>query len=157
MKTASIATVRPGDRAESWRIGGKRPLPTCFLQSLSQRLIENLAGCPTLLFASDERIEFRTFIGRIERGFTFLGYWITEKGVTGVAPSTWEAFQERVARLYEQDAPPEEIRRRIEQCVRRWMRWVVSGVRDVSVAFVGRDECPVRPVFVPRMLIPAAQ
>jgi hypothetical protein len=99
----------------------------------------------------------KTFIGRIERGFTFLGYWITEKGVTGVAPSTWEAFQERVARLYEQDAPPEEIRRRIEQCVRRWMRWVVSGVRDVSVAFVGRDECPVRPVFVPRMLIPAAQ
>ena len=34
-----------------------------------------------------------TFIGRIERGFTFLGYWITEKGVTEVAPSTWEAFR----------------------------------------------------------------
>jgi hypothetical protein len=34
--------------------------------------------------------------------------------VTGVAPSTWEAFQERVARLYEQNAPQEEIPRRIE-------------------------------------------
>jgi hypothetical protein len=70
----------------------------------------------------------KAFIGRIQRGFTFLGYWITEKGVTGVAPSTWEAFQERVARLYEQDAPLEDIRRGVEQYVRRWKRWVVSGV-----------------------------
>jgi hypothetical protein len=61
----------------------------------------------------------KTFVGRIERGFTFLGYWITEKGVTGVAPSAWEAFQERVARLYEQNAPQEEILRRMEQYVRR--------------------------------------
>jgi RNA-directed DNA polymerase len=43
----------------------------------------------------------KTFIGRIERGFTFLGYWITKLGVTGVAPATWQAFRERVARLYE--------------------------------------------------------
>ena len=78
----------------------------------------------------------KTFIGRIERGFTFLGYWITQKGVTGVAPSAWQRFQERVARLYEQDAPQDEIRRRIEQYVRRWKRWVMSGVRGVSNAFV---------------------
>jgi hypothetical protein len=71
----------------------------------------------------------KTFIGRIERGFTFLGYWITEKGVTGVAPSTWEAFQERVARLYEQNAPQEECLWRIGQYVRRWQQWVISGVR----------------------------
>ena len=70
----------------------------------------------------------KTFIGRIERGFTFLGYWITQKGVTGVAPSAWERFQERVARLYEQDAPPEEARRRIEQYVRRWKQWALSGL-----------------------------
>jgi len=99
----------------------------------------------------------KTFIGRIERGFTFLGYWITEKGVTGVAPSTWEAFQGRVARLYEQNAPLEDIRRDVEQYVRRWKRWAGSGVRDVSVAFVGKDDFPGQPVFVPRMLIPAAQ
>jgi hypothetical protein len=61
----------------------------------------------------------KTFSGRIARGFTFLGYWITAKGVTGVAPSTLEALQERVVRLYEQDAPPEEIRHRIGQYVRR--------------------------------------
>lgn len=70
----------------------------------------------------------KTFVGWIRSGFTFLGYWITEKGVTGVAPSTWDAFQERVARLYEQNAPLEDIRRGVEQYVRRWKRWVVSGL-----------------------------
>ena len=64
----------------------------------------------------------KTFIGRTERGFTFLGYWITKQGVTGVASSAWEGFQERVVRLYEQDGPLEEIRRCIGQYVRRWKR-----------------------------------
>jgi len=82
----------------------------------------------------------KTFIGRIARGFTFLGYWITEKGVTGVAPSAWEGFQERFARLYEQDAPREETLRRIGQYVRRWKRWVLSGVREVSASF-GWPDC----------------
>ena len=72
---------------------------------------------------------FPGFQGGDARGFTFLVYWITEKGVTDVAPSTWDAFQERVVRLYEQSAPLEETRRRIGQYIRRWKRWVVSGVR----------------------------
>jgi hypothetical protein len=72
----------------------------------------------------------KTFIGRIERGFTFLGYWITKHGVTGIAPSTWQAFQERVARLYEQNAPPEIIWRSVELYVRRWWQWVRSGVGE---------------------------
>jgi hypothetical protein len=38
-----------------------------------------------------------------------------KQGVTGIAPSAWEAFRGRVARLYEQDAPQEEILRRIGQ------------------------------------------
>jgi len=46
-------------------------------------------------------------IGRIKRGFTFPGYWITEEGVSGVAPSCLEGFRERVARLYEQNEPLE--------------------------------------------------
>ena len=83
----------------------------------------------------------KTSIGRIARGFTFLGYWITAKGVTGVAPSAWEAFQERVVRLYEQDAPPQEVRQRIGQYVRRWKRWVMSGVREVSKTFVWPGSC----------------
>jgi hypothetical protein len=98
----------------------------------------------------------KTFIGRIERGFTFLGYWITQKGVTGVAPSAWQGFQERVARLYEQDAPPEQARRRIEQYVRRWKRWVLSGVAVVRGSFECPDLSPAQFAFVPRTLLRAA-
>jgi hypothetical protein len=76
-------------------------------------------------------IETAAFIGRIERGFTFLGYWITKQGVTGVAPSAWQGFRGRVARLYEQNAPLEVIRRGVEQYVRRWKRRVLSGIGDV--------------------------
>ena len=32
--------------------------------------------------------------------------------------------------LYEQDAPQDEIRRRIEQYVRRWKQWALSGLGD---------------------------
>ncbi len=74
----------------------------------------------------------KTSIGRIERGFTFLGYWITAEGVTGVAPSAVRNFEERKARLYGQNAPPEVIRERVELYVRRWRQWVLAGVREAS-------------------------
>jgi hypothetical protein len=96
----------------------------------------------------------KTFIGRIERGFMFLGYWITEKGVTEVAPSTWEVFQECVARLYEQNAPLAESRRSVEQ-IRSALEAV--GARDVSDSFEWPDFGPVHYVFVPPMLLRAAQ
>ncbi len=69
-------------------------------------------------------------INYLYRGFTFLGYWITAKGVTGVAPSIWKVFRERVARLYEQNALQEKILRRIGQYVRRWQQWVLSGLGE---------------------------
>ena len=72
----------------------------------------------------------KTFIGRVERGFMFLGYQITATGVVGLAASCWEGFQERVLRLYEQNALPEVIRQRIGEYVRRWKRWAVSGIRN---------------------------
>src|ERR1035441_6891496 len=76
------------------------------------------------------------------------------RSVTGVAPSAWERFQERVVRLYEQDAAPEEIRQRIGQYVRRWKRWVSSGVREVSKAFEwpggSRGPTASRRTLVPR-------
>jgi len=84
-------------------------------------------------------------------------YWITEKGVAGVAPSTWKAFQERVARLYEQNASLEEIRRGVERYVRRWKRWVRSGVRDVSEAIVGWADGPGISASAPAMSMPAAR
>jgi hypothetical protein len=62
-----------------------------------------------------------------------------------------ERFQEHVARLYEQDAPPEEIWQRIGQYVQRWKRWVVSGI-EVSGSFEWRVVGP--DAYVPRILLP---
>ena len=59
--------------------------------------------------------------------------------MTGVAPSSWEAFQERLGRLYEQNAPLEDIRRGVELYVRRWKRWVVSGLGDINTLLGWRD------------------
>ena len=42
-----------------------------------------------------------TFIGRIARGFDFLGYWFTTEGL-GIASKTVERFAERVSQLDEQ-------------------------------------------------------
>ena len=89
----------------------------------------------------------KTSIGRIERGFTFLGYWITAEGVTGVAPSAQQNFEERKARLYEQNAPPEVIRKRVELYIRRWRQGVLAGVCGVcdslsKVVFRFQDSFP---------------
>jgi hypothetical protein len=65
----------------------------------------------------------KTFIGRIARGFDFLGYWFTPEGL-GIATKTVERFAERVSQLYEQGAGEN----RIGEYVRRWWRWVRSGV-----------------------------
>jgi hypothetical protein len=66
------------------------------------------------------------------------------------------SIQERVARLYEQNAPLTKIRRSVEQYVRRWKWWVLSGVRDVSGSFEWPDFGPVHYAFVPPMLLRAA-
>ena len=44
----------------------------------------------------------KTFIGRIERGFAFLGFRFGPDGLR-VAKATIEKFLDRAARLYEQD------------------------------------------------------
>ena len=67
----------------------------------------------------------KTFIGRTERGFDFLGYAFWPNGIA-VAVKTIEKFVGRSNRLYEQDAS------RIGDYVRRWWIWVKSGVRMVT-------------------------
>ena len=45
----------------------------------------------------------KTLIGRIARGFDFLGYWFSATGLS-IARKTVERMVEKVLRLYEQDA-----------------------------------------------------
>jgi hypothetical protein len=73
----------------------------------------------------------KTFVGRVERGFTFLGYEFGQRdktenetaGLTGVAPPTIERFAKRVHQLYEQGALS-----CLDDYVRRWLIWVRSGL-----------------------------
>jgi hypothetical protein len=65
----------------------------------------------------------KTFIGRIARGFDFLGYRFSSAGLSP-APQTIQRFAERMARLYEQGADA----RRIGAYARHWWRWVWAGV-----------------------------
>lgn len=64
----------------------------------------------------------KTFIGRISRGFDFLGYAFCSVGLKRIARKTVEKFAERAIRLYEQGA--DEVR--IGAYVRRWRQWATT-------------------------------
>ena len=71
----------------------------------------------------------KTFIGRIEKGFDFLGYHFSRAELT-VAKTTLENFSARAIRLYEQE-PEEPIdSSRLGEYVQRWFRWVGAGLGD---------------------------
>lgn len=60
----------------------------------------------------------KTFIGRVERGFEFLGVHFSAAG-TRIADSAIERFVQRATRLYEQE--PDGVR--LGQYCTRWCRW----------------------------------
>ena len=68
----------------------------------------------------------KTFIGRIEKGFDFLGYHFSPQGLT-LARQTIENFLERAIRLYEQEPGEETAPVRLGAYVRRWEGWARSG------------------------------
>jgi RNA-directed DNA polymerase len=68
----------------------------------------------------------KTFLGRIERGFDFLGYHFSLAGLT-VAKKTIANFIENASRLYEQKRSAVSAATALEMYVRRWVRWTVSG------------------------------
>ncbi len=65
----------------------------------------------------------KTFIGRVERGFDFLGYFL-KLGILRVSRGTFERFTERTSRLYEQGADY----LRIGEYVKHWLKWAKSGL-----------------------------
>ena len=69
----------------------------------------------------------KTFIGRIEKGFDFLGYHFSRHGLA-VAEKTLTSFVERLTRLYEQSRNAQDRARRLGNYVRRWVGWVRSGL-----------------------------
>jgi len=69
----------------------------------------------------------KTFIGRVEKGFDFLGYCLWPDRLT-VAQATVERFLARVTRLYEQEQGRPLRSAPLGSYVRRWVRWTGAGV-----------------------------
>jgi RNA-directed DNA polymerase len=77
----------------------------------------------------------KTFIGRIARGFDFLGYHFAADRLT-LAVSTLANFADRVTRLYEQERERPKRPSRLGAYVKRWCAWASGGLDAVWPAFL---------------------
>ena len=68
-----------------------------------------------------------TFIGRIAKGFDWLGYHISPDGLS-VAKKTLENVVTRIRRLYEQSQEEPLGSSRLGDYVLRWVRWLKAGL-----------------------------
>ena len=73
----------------------------------------------------------KTFIGRIERGFDFLGYHFSPAGLA-VAETAVAKFVERAIRLYEQGPGEPSASSRFGVYVRRWVGWAEAGLPNAG-------------------------
>jgi len=69
----------------------------------------------------------KTFIGKIERGFDFVGYHFSGEGLRA-AKATVQKFVERVCWLYEQEREGSVSPSELGNYVRRWNGWLKGGV-----------------------------
>ena len=73
----------------------------------------------------------KTWIGRVEKGFDYLGYRISSEGLT-IAEGSVGRLQDRLHRLLEQGAGEQ----RLEKYVKNWMRWFKTGVSLKRTAWI---------------------
>jgi hypothetical protein len=73
----------------------------------------------------------KTFIGKIERGFDFLGYRFGAV-VLQLAQATIEKFVEQATRLYEQGRRERRKAPLLGRYVRRWLGWANGGLVETG-------------------------
>ena len=73
----------------------------------------------------------KTFIGRVSRGFDFLGYFI-RPGCVEIAQKTWTRFFQRIGQLYEQGADHNSVGR----YVKHWKKWLKSGIDTKPILII---------------------
>ena len=102
----------------------------------------------------------KTLIGRIERGFDFLGYHFGPDGLC-VALKTVEKFVERAIRLYEQERAERDGSAALGMYVRRWNRGLKGelGGLLVSIPLILNYQTPKGiqcgvSVFLSRICVP---
>lgn len=78
----------------------------------------------------------KTFIGRIEKGFYFLGYHFSRKKLR-LADITVRKHVERLHRLYEQQidkkATSQEMAFVLGEYVKRWQAWCTAGLTEIML------------------------
>ena len=72
-----------------------------------------------------EKCPDKTDMGRVEKGFDFLGYHSGPEGPS-LAQKTIDNSVEKALRLYEQGAPHRRMKRLGEYC-HRWVGWTLSN------------------------------
>ena len=73
----------------------------------------------------------KTFIGRIEKGFDFLGYHFSRAGLQLAAKTIANAV-EKMHRLYEQKQTAPERAAALDDYLTRWVRWTTAGLSGLS-------------------------
>jgi hypothetical protein len=82
----------------------------------------------------------KTFIGRIERGFDFLGYHFSRKGLM-LAKQTIANFIDKASRLYEQERAGPSDASPLEMYVKRWVGFgLLVGLLRVGLLLWGAVE-----------------
>jgi hypothetical protein len=112
--------------------------PTRWQLRRAVKVVNQILGTLSL-----EKHPDKTFIGRVERGFDFLGYHFGPAGLT-VAKKTIANFIEKASRLYEQERSAVLTATALEMYVRRWVRWTTSalGVRVDRPMTIGKLRSP---------------
>ena len=88
------------------------------------RFLGLACGCLRFAPAQAQQHPDKTLVGRISRGFDFLGDDFSPAGMTGMSRRSVEKFAKRVALLAEQGADAVGI----GQTVRPWLRWTSAGL-----------------------------
>ena len=95
----------------------------------------------TLTALGLEKAPHKTFIGRVAKGFDFLGYPVSPQGLS-VAAQTWSNFLEHRRRLYER-APRCLAASRRGAYVQRWMAWIRGDLRGMLTVGVRASTGPI--------------
>ncbi len=68
----------------------------------------------------------KTFIGRMEKGFDFLGYRFSRDGLS-LARKTIDNFLTKALRLYEREPVQSRIER-LGEYTKHWVRWTTARI-----------------------------
>ncbi len=98
----------------------------------------------TLASLGLEKHPDKTFIGRIDRGFDFLGYHFSRSALSAASKTIRNAI-EKVSRLYEQgrhgiSAPPEQ---RSRHYLKRWQAWLTGGLGPLDTSHLIPRTCTI--------------